>query len=150
MIKTKKTRTITHVHPASLQFLIDVSWDFANSHLWNGKQFDEATVEKAKLFIRVFYRAIPAEQFTDVAAARLKVFCDRVMLGKKYFSRFPYRNLPEPSAWFNNHNKKGFRLTKKWYERGKVIKGKPIPDYIPPGTGVFYPNDKPSLCNESA
>lgn len=134
--KQKKRKTNVRVHPASIQLMVDVSWDFAHNHLWNNYPFEKEEVEKVKKFIRRYYGAIHPERFTQVANNRLKVFCERVMLARKYVLRFPYRYIPSPGIWFDPKNEKGFRGTKKWYERGKVRKGKPIPAYIPPGTGI--------------
>ena len=130
-------KTIVRVHPASIQLMVDSSWDFAHHHLWNDYPFSEEEIAKAKKFIRKYYRAIRPEEFTQKANTRLKVFCERVMLAKKYVLRFPYRYIPNPAAWFDNKNAKGFRGTKEWYVRGQVRKGKSIPNYIPPGTGII-------------
>ncbi len=134
--KSKPCKTIVRVHPASLQLMVDVSWDFAHHQLWNDYPFSEEEIAKAKKYIRRYYRAIHPARFTRTANNRLKVFCERVMLAKKYVLRFPYRYIPSPCIWFNPKNAKGFRGTKEWYERGKVRDGKPIPSFIPPGTGI--------------
>lgn len=134
--KSKPCKTIVRVHPASLQLMVDVSWDFAHHQLWNDYPFSEEEIAKAKKYIRRYYRAIHPARFTRTANNRLKVFCERVMLAKKYVLRFPYRYIPCPCIWFNPKNAKGFRGTKEWYERGKVRDGKPIPSFIPPGTGI--------------
>ena len=137
MKNNKEHKTIVRVHPASLQLVVDVSWDFAHQQLWNEYPFSEEEIAKAKKYIRKYYRAIAPERFTQIANNRLRVFCERVMLAKKYVLRFPYRYIPHPCIWFDNKNPKGFRGTKKWYERGKVRKGKPIPAFIAPGTGII-------------
>lgn len=88
MNKTEKRKTIVRVHPASLQVMVDASWDFALRHLWNNYPFTEEEVATTKKFIRHYYRAIHADEFPQNANTRLKVFCERIMLAKNMCAVF--------------------------------------------------------------
>ncbi|HTA27885.1 MAG TPA: hypothetical protein VK809_08855 [Bacteroidia bacterium] len=134
---TKKNGINVQVNSPSLKLIIEVSWDFAHHHLWKDSPFDKGIVSISKLYIGKYYGGIPSLDFKDLANARLKIFCDRIMLAKKNVHRFPYSPFPNPALWFDINNPFGYRLTKKWYEHGRVIDGKPILKYIPPSTGVI-------------
>jgi hypothetical protein len=137
MIMTKKKKTVVHVPYASLNLIVDVSWDFALRHLWKNYSYDDETIALSKKYIRRYYREIPLEKFIELGSSCLNAFCDRIVLAEKYASHFTYCYFPNPAVWFDTNNPKGFRLTKKWYEHGKATNGKPIPKYVPPCTGVI-------------
>lgn len=116
-MKTNKNKQKTVVHPASIQLLTDATWEFAHNILWNGFPFSEAEIELSKLFIKEYYKEIPAEKFTATAHKHFTGFCERILLAKEYVSRFSHRYIPHPCIWLNKMNPKGFAGTKEWYKR---------------------------------
>lgn len=44
------------------------------------------------------------------------IFCERVLLARKYILADKNRFIPLPSVWLNKYNTKGFAGTKKWHD----------------------------------
>jgi hypothetical protein len=109
----QKSKTV--VHPASMSLLVDATWDFAKSVLWKDESFSKTEEAVSKVFIRMFYESIPADKFTGIAPRHFSVFCQRIILAKRYVERYPNRFIPHPSLWLNPMNEKGFAGTKQWY-----------------------------------
>ena len=116
-MRTIKNKSKMRVHPAAIQLLTDATWDFAHNILWNAYPFSKAEVELSKLFIKEYYKEIPAEKFTATAHNHLTGYCERILLAKEYVSRFSHRYIPHPCIWLNKENPKGFAGTKAWYLR---------------------------------
>lgn len=97
-----------------LAFLVDRAWIFCYSVLWQGKKHVEQEVIQAKRYISLFFTG------TKYPGHRLEMFCERVLLARKYCERSPERFIPTPSTWLDPYFANGFAGTKNWHE--KVIK----------------------------
>jgi hypothetical protein len=117
MNRTNSNKGKTYVHPLTLKLMVDATWQFAHTVLWNNQRFTKVETELSKHFIREYYEAIPAEQFLETASQHLSAYCTRIILARDYVRRSPYRYIPHPCIWLNRRYPKGFAGTKKWYER---------------------------------
>lgn len=109
-------RTKITVHPASISLLTDASWEFALQQLWNGYPFSKAEKEAVKTYIKSYYKDILPELFYEYAGKHFNAFCQRILMAKRYVSRFPSRYIPHPIIYFNPSNLKGFKGTLRWYQ----------------------------------
>lgn len=105
------------IHPASIDFFVNATWNFAKCVLWNKEYFTEAEVSLSKQYIREFYENIPAEKFNSSSKRYFIQYCERVLLAKNYIDRFAHRFIPHPCIWLDRNYNKGFAGTKYWYEQ---------------------------------
>jgi hypothetical protein len=117
MNMTNSTKGKMYAHPATIKLFTDATWQFAHSVLWNDQPFSKAETALSKYYIREYYEAIPAEQFTKTVSQHFSAYCQRVMMAKKYVDRSYFRYIPHPIVWLDRRNPTGFAGTKKWYER---------------------------------
>lgn len=117
MYRTNSNKEKISVHPAAINLLTDATWNFAHNILWDKFSFSEAEIELAKIYIKEYYEGIKPEKFTQTASQHFTGYCERVLLAKKYVSRFFHRYIPHPCIWLNKNNPKGFAGTKAWYQR---------------------------------
>ena len=108
-------RTQVKVHPAAIELLTDLSWEFAHEQLWKNYPFSKAEKDVAKNFISEYYKDILPELFSAFAAKQFNAFRERILKAKRYVERYPSRYIPHPGLYFNPENKKGFAGTLRWY-----------------------------------
>lgn len=101
----------TSFSTSELENLVSISWNFAQTALWNDFAFSNKEVENAKKQISWFF-----EISTDLKRA-YTVFCQRVLLARHYLSHASNRFMPVPSIWLDPRNEKGFEGTKQWYQK---------------------------------
>jgi len=116
MEKTKENSKI-RLHPATLELLVDATWEYAHDMLWHGFPFGKGEIELAKKYIREYYEGTPVESLAQRPAAYFTIYCDRVRMAKNYVCRYAHRFIPHPCIWLNKRNPKGFAGTRRWYER---------------------------------
>ena len=112
------TKTITKVHPASIDFLSNLTWEYAQKTLWENQRFTKSEVEN----------------FSVESSRHFRNYCERIRLAKEYVNRHPWRYIPHPTIWLNKHNPKGFAGTKNW----KVKKESPKPVYVSVTEHIFF------------
>jgi|GEM_PF-2799980 len=128
------TKTITKVHPASIDFLSNLTWEYAQKTLWENQRFTKSEVEISKAFIKEYYEMISPENFSLESSRHFRNYCERIRLAKEYVNRHPWRYIPHPTIWLNKHNPKGFAGTKNW----KVKKESPKPIYVSVTEHIFF------------
>lgn len=112
-ISAAKQKTL--VHPATIDFYTDATWEFACNILWNGHPFSQSEINLAKLYIKDYYLEIPAEKFSETINKHFAAYCERILLARNYVSRHAQRYIPHPCIWLSKENPKGFAGTKRWY-----------------------------------
>lgn len=115
----KTTKTKQKVHPAAIEFITSITWEFTRKNLYGGFTFSAIEVMVAKHHIRNYYRDILPELFQEYAQDYLNQFCERVLLAKKFVQRKPNRFVTNPSLWLNPDNANGFAGTKKWWKENQ-------------------------------
>lgn len=89
--------------------LISAAWTFAYTALWNCMHFSPKEIAIAKQSISDLFTPVNNKQEAFI------IFCERVLLARKYILSDKKRFIPLPSVWLNKHNPKGFAGTKKWH-----------------------------------
>lgn len=102
--------------------LINATWNFAYSSLWNSTQFSQKEIETGKEKIAEYLKLAkhPVRAFS--------IFCQRVLLARYYVSKNSSRYIPLPSVWLDRDNATGFSGTKAWYEEIKSVR-ESLPNY---------------------
>lgn len=113
--KGKEYRSKLLVHPASIKWLTEATWDFAHQMLWGCHPFSRAQIRFSKLLISRYYEAITPEKFSATAYKHFAAYCERILLAKDYFSRFLHRHIPHPWDWLDPGDPQGFEGTQRWY-----------------------------------
>jgi hypothetical protein len=116
MEKMEKNQNVK-VHPAAIELLINLTWEYAQKILWQKYNFTEFETEVSKNHIRKYYQLIDPAQFESKALRLYSSYCERIDLASKYVNRYSHRYIPHPCIWLDPKNPKGFCGTKKWYER---------------------------------
>jgi hypothetical protein len=101
MDRTKESTGKIVIHPATIQLFIDATWEFAHSIVWGSEPLSEAESNIIQYYIREYYEAIPAGQFTQRAMAHFSSYCEKILLTRKY----------------ERSNSEGFAGIRNWYER---------------------------------
>jgi len=86
------------IHPASINMLVDDTWNFARDILWRDKSFSEEEIAVIKSFISEHYKRIPVKKFRGKALKLHRRICSYVLATKKQ----EYKTLPHPCIWFND------------------------------------------------
>jgi hypothetical protein len=82
-----KSKIVTH--PASMQFLVDTTWNFAHSILWNNFPFANEEIERCKFFIEEYYKKIPPQKLSALAPTYFLILCERILLAKQFLNQYP-------------------------------------------------------------
>lgn len=90
--------------------IIDAAYTFAYTALWGCTHFSEKEIEKAKEQIAEFFAPVKNKEEAFI------IFCERVLLARKYVIACSKRFIPLPSVWLDHKNSKGFAGTRTWYE----------------------------------
>ncbi len=101
--------------------LIDAAWHFAYSALWHHEIISPKEITNCKEFIRHFF------QLQVNSKKALIIFCERVLLAKEYFVRYPGQLSP-PSIWLHHQNDEGFTTTLTWYQQ-MLVRRQQVPDF---------------------
>jgi hypothetical protein len=91
--------------------LINGAWLFAQTLLWNNKEFNEAETELIKKQIESYI----IHPSLIVSRENFIAFCERVLLAHQYLQRNTTRYVPHPLKWLSPHFEHGFAGTKAWY-----------------------------------
>ncbi len=92
------------VHPASIEVLVNATWDFAKRILWSKFHFGEDEILLSLSYIREHYEEIPPENFQKQSFSWFETYCKHIIIAKvNYRQEFAH-----PCIWFNKLNPDGF------------------------------------------
>ena len=100
------------VHPASIEMLVEITWNLAHKILWPDKTFSQAELELVKSYIRENYAGISAKKFGKKALKTNQRICRIVLKEKKKWQQ----EIAHPCIWFLTLN-----LRNLMYEGGRNV-----------------------------
>lgn len=68
------------IHPASINVLINNTWEFTKNTLWSRFPFYESEIEMHKRYIRNYYERISPELFPEIAHKYFISYCTKILL----------------------------------------------------------------------
>ena len=84
------------IHPASIDMLVENTWNFARNILWWDKSLSQEEITLIKSYIREYYEGIPSKKFRKKALRHHQRICEYVLSAKK-----KGHDIPHPCIWFN-------------------------------------------------
>lgn len=102
--------------------LIDATWLFVQSALWNNREFTRKEASQFKELIAEHYQNNKSEQIN------FKNIIERICLAKRYVARRKGRYISKPIDWLNINYHKGLAGTAKWLTEVNEQR-KTVPEY---------------------
>ena len=96
-MKTKQKTSKMVVHPASIDMLVENTWNFAHNILWQNKSLSQEEIILIKSYIREYYEGIPAKKFRKKALKCHQRICGYILAAKKKEEK----DISHPCIWFN-------------------------------------------------
>jgi len=96
-MKTKQKTSKIVIHPASIDMLVEDTWNFACNILWQNKSLCQEEITLSKSYIKQYYEGIPAKKFRKKALKHHQRICEYVLAAKKEAEK----DIPHPCIWFN-------------------------------------------------
>jgi hypothetical protein len=84
------------IHPASIDMLVENTWNFARNILWWDKSLSQEEIILIKSYIREHYEGIPSKKFRKRALKHHQRICEYVLATKN-----KGRDILHPCIWFN-------------------------------------------------